>query len=152
MIDSKEGLKHVEQYNREFYANCGREEVSKITKKHSFRSFVNQDRSPSSGTNIYDKARRKQNASPVQNSSGLKYSLQEYASNVDEEKRGSFKLRQKPQPRKDVVTGNVTVDSKPGKLSIEPQSKSMQTYYDMLVTQKKPFNLRKGSLVTPERI
>ncbi len=83
LMDQKDALLQVEQVNRDFYTTCAREEISKITKKHSFRSFVNQDRSPTSGTNIYDKARQKQSTSPVQNSSGLKYSLQEYASNID---------------------------------------------------------------------
>ena len=54
--------------------------------------------------------------------------------------------------RQNVITGAVTADQKPSKLLIAPESRAMQTYYDMLVTQKKPFNLRKGNLVTADRI
>lgn len=54
--------------------------------------------------------------------------------------------------RHDTITGNVTADKKPSKIQVVPDSRAMQTYYDMLVNQKKPFNLRKGNLVTADRI
>ena len=62
-----------------------------------------------------------------------------------------MKLKKLVNPRKDIITGNVTANAK-SKFQLVPESKSMQTYYDMLITQKKPFNLRKGNLVTADRI
>lgn len=54
--------------------------------------------------------------------------------------------------RRDVITGHEQTEDRATKFALEPHSKANQTYYDMLTTQKKPFHLRKGSLVTPERI
>ena len=50
----------MEAQTKEFYAACAKEEFNKITKKHSFRSFVNQDRTQATGSDIYSKVRRKQ--------------------------------------------------------------------------------------------
>ena len=44
------------------------------------------------------------------------------------------------------------MDLNPPKTQAIPASQSLQTYYDMLISQKKPFNLRKGSLVTADSI
>ena len=55
-------LDKVESYNKDFYAMSAQQEFNRITKKHSFRSFVNQDRSQESGSDILTKVRRKQQA------------------------------------------------------------------------------------------
>ena len=110
---------------------------------------MNQDRSPENGSDIIDKAKKKNNM-PVKNSSALKYALQEYAPSIETEKQNTLKLRKKVQMRYNTITGEITKDS--GKFPIAPESKTMQMYYDMLVSQKKPFNLRKGCLVTTDKI
>ena len=61
-----------------------------------------------------------------------------------------MKVKQKVQVRRDVVTGQVTASAV--KHEITPASNTLQNYYDLLITQKKPFNLRKGNLVTADRI
>mmetsp|Transcript_37402 Transcript_37402/g.49169 ORF Transcript_37402/g.49169 Transcript_37402/m.49169 type:complete len:140 (-) Transcript_37402:1941-2360(-) len=131
---------------------CALGEFNKITKKHTFRSFINQDRTPERGTDIYTKVRRMQDSVPASNSSSLKFSLQEYAPSLDQERQDTIKLRKKVSVRKDIITGAEQADMKAKKFHIEPASKSGQTYYDMLITQQKPFHLRKGSLVTPDHV
>ena len=42
---NKDKLEVSQQQSQEFYRMCAKGEFNKITKKHSFRSFVNQDRS-----------------------------------------------------------------------------------------------------------
>jgi len=76
----------MNKQDQEFYARCAREEFNRITKKHTFRSFVNQDRSPSSGSDLYKKVRRMQDAQPANNASALKFFIQEYAPSIDAEK------------------------------------------------------------------
>lgn len=146
-------LELMQKGTQSFYATCAKEEFNKVTKKHTFRSFVNQDRSPETGSNILAKVKRKQNAvSSQKNSASLKFSLQEYEPGLAAEKQNTIKLRKKMQERNDIVTGVVHSDTKAQKFIIEAPSKTNQTYYDMLITQKKPFNMRKGSLVTPDRV
>ena len=53
-------LSLVVKQSQDFYAMCAQEEFNKITKKHSFRSFVNVDRSQDSGTDILRKVRKMQ--------------------------------------------------------------------------------------------
>jgi len=57
--------------------------------------MINQDRSLETGTDIVTKVRRKQEASPIKNSASLKFSLQEYASTVEMEKKNTFRIKQK---------------------------------------------------------
>ena len=78
--------------------------------------------------------------------------MQEYVPGIVSEKREQIKLRKKMSVRKDIITGAEQKDTKAAKFHIEPASKTGQTYYNMLVTQVKPFNNRKGSLVTSDRI
>ena len=148
--DDKLGL--IDSYNKQFYEMCANTEFDQITKKHSFRSFVNTDRDPQTGSDIQQKVRRKQERSSINNSPSLKFSLQEYAPSIEAEKKNLVKVRRKSDVRTDLISGVVTRDAKAGKMFLEPQSNTMQTYYDMLITQKKPFNLRKGSLVTADSI
>ena len=89
---------------------------------------------------------------PVSNASSLKMALQEYAPGLGGEKRETIKLRKKMSVRKDIITGAEQADAKARKFLIEPASKTGQTYYNMLCSQQKPFNMRKGSLVTADRI
>jgi len=78
-----------------FYATCAKEEFNKVTKKHTFRSFINQDRSPETGSDLVAKVKRKQQNSPSKNSASFKFSLQEYAPGVEAERQGMIKLRKK---------------------------------------------------------
>ena len=41
LVATTEKLSVMEAQTKEFYAACAKEEFNKITKKHSFRSFVN---------------------------------------------------------------------------------------------------------------
>lgn len=75
------------------YARFAVGEINKITKKHSFRSFVNQERSLERVTDIKTKVRRLQNENFANHSSKLKFSLQEYAPSLEMERRETFKLR-----------------------------------------------------------
>lgn len=78
-----------------FYATCAKEEFNKVTKKHTFRSFINQDRSPETGSDLVAKVKRKQQNSPSKNSASFKFSLQEYAPGVEAERQSMIKLRKK---------------------------------------------------------
>ena len=119
--------------------------MNRITKKHSFRSVVNRDSNPQEIAKTRDKASPK-----ILNSSSLKFALQEYAPSPEAEKQSAMKVKQRVQVRRDVVTGEVTASAV--KHEITPASNTLQNYYDLLITQKKPFNLRKGNLVTADRI
>ena len=113
---SNDKLGLVDSYNKDFYAICAQEEFNRLTKKHSFRSMVNQDRSKETGSDILNKVRRKQNASPLRNSSSLKFSLQEYNPSIEIERKNSIKLRKKTEVRSNVVTGEVKVNRNPTQL------------------------------------
>ena len=52
---------------------------------------------------------------------------------------------------KDIISGH-DKNYMPKKVQVIPTSKTQEAYYDMLVSQPKPFNRRKGSLVTPDVI
>lgn len=120
--EAKDKLTLLDSYNKDFYAMCAQEEFNRMTKKHSFRSMVNQDRSKETGSDIINKVRRKQQVSPIRNSASLKYSLQEYAPSVELEKQNSIKLRKKTETRSNVVTGEVRVDPNPAKMQAMPPS------------------------------
>ena len=137
--------------SQDFYKAVAKEEINKITRKHSFRSMVNQDRSRETGSDIHNKVQRKQNASPI-NSASLKFALQEHAPGVEAERSHAIKLKQKATLRKDTITGEVSKSPPGAKIEIAPTSQATQAYYNMLVTQQKPFNLRKGNLVTSDRV
>jgi len=73
--DSNEKLKYLTDINQDFYKAVAKEEINKITKQHSFRGFINQDRSTETGSDIHNKVRRKQDASTIKNSASFKFAL-----------------------------------------------------------------------------
>lgn len=54
-LENQDLLKHLESYNKDFYSICAKENIGKLTKKHSFRSYLNQDRSKESGSDLFHK-------------------------------------------------------------------------------------------------
>ena len=60
----------------------------------------------------------------------------------------TVRLQQKAFKKFDPVLGASKEVSSPG-IEIVPHSKLIEAYYDMLLTQKRPFNRVKGTIVTP---
>lgn len=58
------------------------------------------------------------------------------------------RLPQKTLKKFDTITGEKKEVKQPA-IDILPRSKMLDTYYDMLTTQKRPFNRTKGAIVTP---
>ena len=51
-----------------------------------------------------------------------------------------------------MITGMATNHTDNVKVPLLASSKMKETYYDLLVNQEKPFNLKKGSMVKPDYI
>ena len=93
--------------------------------------------------------KEKRKSSVINNPAGLKYSHCEHEQAMDCHTltKNFVKLEQKSVKKFNPVLGQSKLVQAPG-LEIVPHSKMMETYYDMLLTQKRPFNRTKGQIVT----
>ena len=124
-------------------------ETSKTVKEHSFRALKNLD---SNNTDLFGSMLERRKKSVITNSSSLKMSHCEHdpcmVGNQNSIDNNTVRLSQKSVQSFNPVIGQRKEFQPPPK-EVLPHSKMLDTYYDMLLTNKKPFNRTKGTIVTP---